>query len=164
MLAMVRMPLVIDNANKIRVTRITELVQIRVYKRIPVARDANMHGDFGEQDVCEFILDRAKLAAGEHGLRAVGKTDIGEVFARDQDPLTSGFSNTPALKSCIMCHQTPGIDSVFTIKNGLRSTERYTEFFRTYDFPVELNYTVVNKTHEFGWGLLQGMLEAQRTR
>src|SRR5262249_54893168 len=75
MVAMVRRALTVDQSAKVRVTPVTELVQLRVYRRIPRDPEANFHGDFGEQDVYEFVLDRAKLFAGEHGLRAVRPKD-----------------------------------------------------------------------------------------
>src|SRR5437016_6684438 len=53
MLAMLRRALAVDRSTKVRVTPVTELVQIRVYRRIPEDRQANRH-DFGEQHVYEF--------------------------------------------------------------------------------------------------------------
>jgi hypothetical protein len=64
------------------------------------------------------------------------------------------------LKSCIQCHQAPGIFSVLSMQRGLR--EANYESFRTYAWDVELNYTVRAKTQRFDWGLLQGLLEAER--
>ena len=40
--------LAVDRAAKVRVTPLTELVQIRVYRRIPDDTRANYRGDFGE--------------------------------------------------------------------------------------------------------------------
>jgi len=80
MVAMVRRALAVDSSGKLRSTPITELVQIRVYRRIPNDQEANFHGDFGEQDVYEFVLDRKRLFAGEPGLRAVGPNDAEEPF------------------------------------------------------------------------------------
>ena len=75
--AMVRLALTVDAAAKVRITPVTELVQIRVYRRIPADPEADLHGDSGEQDAYEFVLDRQKLFAGQHGLRAVGPSHYG---------------------------------------------------------------------------------------
>jgi hypothetical protein len=168
MVAMVRRALTVDRSAKVRVTPVTELVQVRVYRRIP----ANPHapreeGDFGEQDVCEFVLDRAALFAGKHGLRAVGPEEPIESFDRSEgDPFVrpdappASTSRETQLKSCIQCHQAPGIYSVLSMRRGLRQAQR--EIFPTYAWDVELSYTVHAKVTQFNWGLLQGLLEAQR--
>jgi hypothetical protein len=167
MVAMVRRALAVDRAAKVRVTPVTELVQIRVYRRIPEDRDApRNHGDFGEQDVYEFLLDRSALFAGRHGLRAVERDEATAPFERSEgDPLITKDAGSrlvaaTQLKSCIQCHQAPGIFSVLSMQRGLR--EANYESFRTYAWDVELNYTVRAKTQRFDWGLLQGLLEAER--
>lgn len=176
MVAMVRRALAIDRDNKVRPTPITERVQIRVYRRIPENPEANRAGDFGEQDVYEFVLDRAKLFAGEPGLRAVRADEIGEPFARNEgdpfaprgagphrDPFTAqGMVELgPTLKNCIQCHQAPGIRSVLTTNRALAKNPLPSgELFRTYDWNVEVNYTVRAKVRRYEWGLLQGLLEA----
>lgn len=180
MVAMVRRALVVDSSNKVRATPITELVQIRVYRRIPEDPQANMSGDFGEQDVYEFVLDRAKLFAGGHGLRAVAPDETGEPFARNggdpfapkgpgphPDPFTfhDGMGTSalePSLKTCISCHQQPGIRSVLTTRRALaKDPLPYGELFRTYDWDVEMKYTIHAKVRQYNWGLLQGLLEAE---
>lgn len=166
MVAMVRRPLTVDAAAKVRVTPLTELVQIRVYRRIPADPEAHYREDFGEQDVYEFVLDRAELFAGRDGLRAVGPADPAEpFFSRNEmrqpfeggrTPLTPGM---PQLRTCIECHQAPGVYSVLSVERGLRRTNA--RVFSTYDWDVELSYTVRAKVRQYDWGLLQGKLEAR---
>ena len=161
---MVRRALTVDRAAKVRVTPVTELVQIRVYRRIPKDSEAHTRGDVGEQDVYEFLLDRPQLFAGQHGLRALGPDDPAEPFFdrsemrdpfdRIRSPLTPGG---PQLKTCIECHRAPGIYSVLSMERGLRRTGA--ELFRAYDWDVEMSYTVGAKIKQRGWGLLQGKLE-----
>jgi hypothetical protein len=168
MVAMVRRPMVIDSSRKLRVTPITELVQVRVYRRIPKNPTANFQGDFGEQDVYEFILNRAKLFAGEAGLDAAGPEDESEPrfgrsemsspFGRSPTPLTFGMKQ---LKTCIQCHQGPGIYSMLSMERGLRAEPSAgRELFRTYAWDVELSYSVKAKVEQYNWGMLHGMLEA----
>jgi hypothetical protein len=166
MVAMVRRALTVDRSAKVRVTPVTELVQIRVYRRIPKDPEANFHGDFGEQDVYEFLLDRPKLFAGEHGLRAVGPDDPAEPFfdrSEARDPFERSRASLtpggPQLKTCIECHPAPGIYSVLSMQRGLRRADA--EGFRTHGWDVEMGYTVDAKVKQFGWGLLQGNLEAK---
>lgn len=166
MVAMVRRALTVDRSAKVRVTPVTELVQIRVYRRIPGNPEANFHGDLGEQDVYEFVLDRPKLLAVQPGLRAVGPGDPAEPFfdrgeARDsferiRAPLAPAG---PQLKTCIECHPAPGVYSVLSMQRGLRRADA--DGFRTYDWDAEMSYTVGAKVKQFGWGLLQGKLEAK---
>lgn len=166
MVAMVRRALAVDRSAKVRVTPVTELVQIRVYRRIPADPEANSHVDFGEQDVYEFLLDRATLFAGQHGLRAVVPDDPAEpFFVRSEGanpfeptrrPLTPMM---PQLKTCIHCHRAPGVHSVLSMQRGLRSPD--TEVFRFHTWDREMGYAVKSKVEQFNWGLLQGKLEAR---
>jgi hypothetical protein len=151
-------------------------VQIRVYRRIPDDPKANFHGDFGEQDVCEFVLDRAKLFAGEHGLHTVEIGDPPEPFERDGDdaftrrdtdpdannPLSIHGMNITALKSCLSCHQTPGIYSVNSIQRRLQHDSDGEEPFVSYSWESEMHHTQVPKVRRYDWGMLQGTIEAQR--
>jgi hypothetical protein len=172
MVAMVRRALTVDQSAKVRVTPVTELVQIRVYRRIPKDPEANLnHGDFGEQDVYEFVLDRTKLFAGQPGLRAVGPEEPAEEFGRRavDDPFEEGPRRhrarelkMPQMKTCISCHQEPGVYSVLSMERGLRASPKgRREIFRTYAWDVEMSYTVKAKVEQFNWGLLQGKLEAK---
>lgn len=168
MVAMVRRALAVDRSTKVRPTPLTELVQIRVYRRIPRDPAANLHGDSGEQDAYEFVLDRGELFAGRHGLRAVGpkepaeplfgRTEMSDPFERGRPPLTPEM---PQLKTCIQCHQMPGVYSLLSLERGLRKEPRNAgrEMFRTYAWDVEMSYTVKAKVEQYNWGLLQGKLE-----
>ena len=168
MVAMVRRALAVDSAAKVRVTPLTEQVQIRVFRRIPENPAAFLHGDSGEQDMVEFLLDRQKLIAGEHGLRAVHPDDPAEPhfersehsgpFDGDRRPLTPEM---PQLKTCIECHPQPGVYSLLTMERALRANPGASELFRTYAWDVELDHTVKAKTDQFNWGLLQGLLEGK---
>jgi hypothetical protein len=175
MVAMVRRPLAVDTAAKVRVTPVTELVQIRVYRKIPVPPEPLQHyrAAAGEQDVYEFVLDRPKFFAGQSGLRSVGPEEPEEPFVRDDsdpferkpqprvDPDTGARPPvvTRQLRSCIDCHQGPGIYSVNSMQRGLKKSGG--ETFRTYVFDVEMKYTLYAKVARYDWGLLQGKLETK---
>ena len=167
MVAMVRRALAVDRGGKLRVTPVTELVQIRVYRRIAKERLANMQGDFGEQDVYEFVLDRESFLGGKHGLRAVRADEAAEPFARDEgDPFAPGAERERVvaptqLKTCIQCHQAPGVYSVLSMREVLAGDQTRQRRFRTYEWDVEVGYTSHAKSRQFDWGLLRGMLEAR---
>jgi hypothetical protein len=167
MVAMVRRALAVDRSAKVRLTPVTELVQIRVYRQIP--EDARGGPRPEEQDVYEFVLDRGMLFAGKDGLRAIGPDDPEEPFERREgdDPFEERGprrhrANLPSghqLQTCIQCHNRPGVHSVLSMQRGLR--EQHAEIFRTYAWDVEMDYTVTAKVKRFNWGLLQGILEAK---
>ena len=111
--ALVRRAIVIGVSGRMQPAPITELVQIRIYRRIPEDPRANFHGDRGEQDVYEFVLDREKLFAGQHGLRAVTQDEpVVSFFRNEGDPFVAksrkrlGIGETQ-MQSCIQCHQAP---------------------------------------------------------
>jgi hypothetical protein len=112
----------------------------------------------------EFVLDRADLFAGGDGLRAVTPDEPAEPpfdrregddpFSRSAPPFAPDM---PQLRTCIECHQAPGVYSVLSLQRGLRRGEHAR--FRTYAWDVELDHTVRAKVKQFAWGLLQGKLE-----
>lgn len=166
MVAMIRRAMAIDQSWKLYVTPVTELVQIRVYRRISNDSRANLGGDFGAQDVYEFILDRSKLFSGSHGLRPVKPGVPAHSFRRSTSdpfdltrPSTSGTKAETQLQSCIQCHQAPGIHSVLSMQRGLNAKGQGN--FTTYRWDVEMNFSIRAKASRFDWGLLQGMLEVQ---
>jgi hypothetical protein len=171
MLAMVRRAVTVATTNQPRVTPVAELVQIRVYRRIPDDPRANFHGDFGEQDVYEFALDRAKFFAGEPGLRPVGAAEQMESFERNIDPFEHGEPTMAflaglkmtTLQTCTQCHQAPGIYSVLSVARRLQADPKdESNRFENLDWNVEMEQTLVPKVQQFDWGLLQGMLDAER--
>ncbi|MCH7729126.1 MAG: hypothetical protein IH991_21990, partial [Planctomycetes bacterium] len=119
-------------------------------------------------DVYEFVLDRSKLFAGKHGLRPVGPDEPAQSFFRHEgfNPFDQKNGRTviprakTQLKSCIQCHQSPGIYSVTSMQRGLKNYDDGN--FKTYDWRVDLSYIVGSKVERYDWGLLQGMLEATR--
>ena len=169
MTAMVRRALTVDWGAKVRATPITELVQIRVYRQVPKNPEARIEGSPGEQDVYEFVLDRDRFFAGEHGLRAVGPEEPAEPFferSGDRDPFEQGrvpiSPSMPQLKTCIECHSAPGIYSILSMVRGLQGNPRIRgEVFRTFAWDIEMDYTIRAKTEQFSWGLLKGKLEGK---
>ena len=74
-------------------------------------------------------------------------------------PATPLAPNMPELKTCIGCHTPPGVYSVVSMQRALGTPDH--QLFRTYDWDVEMNYTVGAKVKQFDWGLLEGKLEVK---
>ena len=166
MVAMVRRALIVDDQSKIRVSPLTESVQIRIYRTISKNPNAaKEEGNPGIQDVCEFMLNRSELFAGKHGLRPLGPQDrpvgFGPFRQHYTDPLVTMVHSMPALGSCTSCHQQPGIYSVESIARGF-SSHAHNFGAKVYDFNVNASYMVKWKYRQFNWGLLQGLLEGQK--
>lgn len=165
MVALVRRALTIDRGHKIRVTPLTENVQIRVYREIeprpPVPELLPATPVLPPQVACEFLLHRPALFAGESGLRAVAPDDPFESFERiHSDPFTGNHDRSAPgrqLVSCGHCHSDAGIASVTSLQRALKLARHVN--FRTYDWDVELSYSVKAKAKQYDWGLLQGLLE-----
>ena len=164
MAALVRRAIVIEESGRMQPAPITELVQIRVYRRIPEDPRANIGGDRGEQDVYEFVLNREKLFAGQHGLRAVTPDEPSVSFFRNEgDPFVAksrkrlGIGETQ-MQSCTQCHQAPGVYSMRSMQGSLHRD--VSEAYRTYSWNVDHTGPVLSKARRFDWGLLQGLLEA----
>ena len=161
MVAMIRRPLTVTRANTLSITPLTELVQIRVYQQIPPDRPTI--AELGQQAVQEFVLDRSELFSSRAGLHPLEPNSPPDSFDRDNDPfIPKSLAQQPLaatqLKTCIACHQAPGVYSMLSMERGLR-----TQFpdFRPFAWDVEVNLTVRAKVREYSWGLLQGQLEAR---
>jgi hypothetical protein len=131
----------------------------------PEAHDAK---DNGEQDVYEFVLDRAALFAGKHGLRPVGPDEPAELpFERGEmnDPFerkSSVAPDMPQMKTCFQCHSAPGVYSMLSMTRAFRDNPKANaELFRTRSWEVEMKIAVSAKTARFDWGLLKGKLEVK---
>jgi hypothetical protein len=150
--ALVRVMLLADDRGTLRPTPVTEGVQLRVF---PKGK---------EQRFFEFTLDRAGLASGRAGLRAVGRDEI-DYFGG----LDNGHSQIdrlgpeelpkmrPALATCIGCHNAPKLEAINTF--GFGRTDGY-QGGTTTDMATQVRHTVNLKVKSYSWGLLLGLREA----
>lgn len=143
--ALVRRMLLIDNQGRIRLTPITETVQIR--------------GDVAEQ---EFKLNRKDFLEGkiQQSIRRVTGDDNErpEILFMGHN---AGDHPEPILKSCFHCHQGRDLNSHTQIFSGgvgpMRTRPRLTD--STLD--DEVAKCIRRKHDQFMWGKLQGLWEAQ---
>src|SRR5277367_1564786 len=129
--ALVRRMVLPDRDGILRVTKVTESVQIRHYTRIPIVdrgmtRDVNLAAHF--QDPSEIELSRALLFSGQHsGLRGVTATDepflvfpaMADGFDQFEDKRMRTGKVSP-FPMCTSCHLGPGIESMmsFSTRGG----------------------------------------------
>jgi hypothetical protein len=143
--ALVRRMLLIDNQGRIRLTPITETVQIR--------------GDVAEQ---EFKLNRKDFLEGKiqqsiHCVTA-DHTERPEILFMGYN---AGNGRAPILKSCFHCHQGSDLNShtqIFSARAGpMRARPRLID--STVD--DEVAKCIRWKSNQFMWGKLQGLWEGQ---
>jgi hypothetical protein len=165
MVALLRRMAVIDASGEIRVTPLTQTLQIRVYRQV----GSKVTDHENSQAAIKFRLSRSRLFAKENGgLEPIDWNEplgISLLQRRDtyeHEPVQSSIKTT--MQSCIACHSCGGatIHSIFTYKqddwvpaarlmaaNRLRLTVT--------DPVTESKRTVSWKTGRYEWGLLKGL-------
>jgi hypothetical protein len=157
--ALLRRMMLIDDTATLRMTPLTEMVQIRVYQ------------DLKAPNMVEFSLARKELLAGHSGLHptesdTVSLFDLGALGISPSgasDPLERREKAPPeitpvVMKSCIHCHAGPGI-------YGFQSM-----FVEHFDEPPLIPHhmegqvsSTIDRVHKsYAWGLLQGLWETLR--
>jgi hypothetical protein len=174
--ALVRQMLLVTKEGSLAATPLTESVQFRVYRAIGSVKPRSRRpADPGDQDFYELTLSRALLFAGKSGgLRPVRQDDQDfhtqfQVHAFDELELQNNvpFENRMGhpLRSCIGCHDRPGIHSFLSYTG--------TDFPRGLNLPyldVENGpdwqgwVSAYRKREHYSWGLLQGSWQDQPKR
>jgi hypothetical protein len=176
--ALVRQMLLIDREGNLATTRVTESVQLRVFRMIDGAHpDKRRPGGPEPQDFYEFTRSRALLFAGKTGgLRPVGPNDrdfrtqllvlpTDEFEWEGNIPFGEGRMGQP-LRSCLGCHDRPGIYSFTSYTGGNYPRGRfYLPTLNEGQSPDEQGHlTALRKREQYSWGLLQGLWEDQPRR
>jgi hypothetical protein len=143
--ALVRRMLLIDNQGRIRLTPITETVQIR--------------GDVAEQ---EFKLSRKDLLEGKiqqsiHGVTNDDNERPEILFMG----YPAGQHPAPILKSCFHCHQGSDLNSHTQIFSGRAGPMRTRPRLIDSILDEEVAKCIRWKSNQFMWGKLQGLWEGQ---
>lgn len=174
--ALVRQMLLIDREGKIVITHVTESVQLRVIRAIPDVRERDRPRDASSaQDFYEFTRGRAQLFAGQSGgLRAVERDErdfrtqllvhlSDEFESSGKSDGTTPFSRRlgQPMRSCLGCHDRPGIYSFNSYVGGNYPRGRYylPVLHSNDDANMEGQLTAMRKREQYSWGLLQGLWE-----
>ena len=169
--ALVRQMLLIDKAGGIAATRITESVQLRVFRTVPKLmpeRDRERDAP-PEQDFYEFTRSRAMLFAGKTGgLRPLGPNDkdfktqllvlpTDEFELHDNAPFERRM--TQPTRSCLGCHDRPGIYAFPTYTGGTYPRgHNYLPDLQENNSPDnQAQLSGMRKREQYSWGLLQGL-------
>jgi hypothetical protein len=156
--ALLRRMILIDSAGNLRLTPVTEMVQIRVYR------------DLKAPDMVELALARKELLAGRGGLHAtspdaVSLFDLGAMGISPQgnaDPLERQSDRPPAItpvvmKSCIHCHAGPGIYGFQSMFVGHFDEPPLT----AHHLEGQVSSAIDHARQTYAWGLLQGLWETK---
>jgi hypothetical protein len=160
-IALARKMLLVDNTGQIVPTKITEMVQLRMFVSDAVEHDVRNFSR--DQEFFEFRMSRRLLLAGSSGgLRAVAPDETGFItFSAMGMDIFEGRSFTGpgrvVLDGCRNCHAEPNIHSV-------RSVVR---LLKPYAY---IDYRIAGEQFEFGadlkarrpdWALLQQLWQLQ---
>jgi hypothetical protein len=164
--ALVRQMLVMDRDGTITPTRVTENVQLRVF-RGKNERDGDRvpRGDTPlEQEFYEFTRSRALLFANKNGgLRPLSPADRDfrtQLLVHGHDEIEAGDAAfSPVLAGCIGCHDRPGIYAFRSYTGGTYPRGRYhlPDLQEGRDAEAQAGMSAVLKREQYSWGLLQGM-------
>ncbi len=148
--ALLRQMILPDDRGELRLTPITESLQLRVYVTDP--KEVKCCDDIG-QKVFAFRLDAAELLQGKTGL----------VRAKfDELPVTLAFEKPSLLvahMSCQGCHGEAGVRSFLTYTHRL-GPPRHTPWFEPGLPQTQDRHTLEWKQRQYSWGLLRGMIWA----
>jgi hypothetical protein len=171
-LALVRQMMLIDDQSNLASTRLTESVQIRVYRvileRRPPDRGFSDEEVRQSQDVFTFKLSRTKLFAGEAGgLRQVtqDEKEFPIFMSHGLDPFEEpSLERSPerymgtVLASCANCHSGPGVRSFLSYSQFRFEIPRPPELIESNS--VSVGESVHWKQKQYNWGLLQGLWQS----
>jgi hypothetical protein len=178
--ALVRQMLLVDREGRLAVTRVTENVQLRVFREVPrlTAEGVGRRETPSGQEFYEFTRSRELLFAGKTGgLRSLGPNDrdfhtqllilpADEFEAKDNQPLPKGESpfervQARTLQSCVGCHDRPGIHSFRSYTGGDYPRGEYylPDLSETRDADAQGQLSGLRKRAQYDWGLLQGLWE-----
>jgi hypothetical protein len=168
--ALVRRAVLIDTEGQLVPSRLTESVQLRVYRGIDRSR-----GAVSKQSVMEFDFSRPALFAGTAGgLQAVHEKDkdfsvflvIGIdpfEFQLSANPRPPDPEGGPALRRCMSCHDGAGIFSVLSHSQLFSGKTLRPPSYRQSDAESIEESTASWKNDQFSLGLLRGLWQRETT-
>ena len=168
MLALVRRMLVVDDELRPVSTRITQKVQLRLYRQVPPTPPSNRAEFAATQSLYEWVLRRADLLAAQPaGLVAIraGEHEFQRTAGAQAEPSRDELAGPVVLSTCGRCHSGIGIFSVNSytqfLSGGVRDAPQLAPAANT---NYQISATIEWKKGQFDWGLLEGLLERADSR
>lgn len=156
--ALVRQMMTIDTSGQLRPTRLTQMVQLRVYRSIG-QRDQSSNEHENSQAFFEFSLSPQKLFAGTTGgLRPVERDhrDFVQFQSHTYDQLS--HPQTVVMKHCSACHNAPGIFSLHSYTHAFGPQSNRPVLLEASHIDDQIQLTQHFKHQQYNWGLLEGLL------
>jgi cytochrome c553 len=171
MVALLRRMVVIDEQLELVPTPITQALQLRVYRNVGDREHPYTAANFTtQQSVHDFVMRRRDLLEWRAGgLHAVTRDE--REFRRATWPGVDALAKTRkqreghvVLSTCARCHGSDGIFSVHSYTRMLSGPQRDPEpqLLPADDPDYQRAAAVEWKKQQFDWGLLRGLLAAQR--
>jgi hypothetical protein len=148
--ALLRQMILPNDRGELRITPITESLQLRVYVTNP--KEVKCCDDIG-QHLFAFRLDAAELLQGKAGLVRAHFDELPATLAFEKPSLL--VANT----ACQGCHGEAGVRSFLTYTHRL-GPPRHTPWFEPGLPQNEDRDTLEWKQRQYSWGLLRGMIWA----
>jgi hypothetical protein len=168
--ALVRQMLVVDSEGRITNTRVTESVQLRVFRTISKwTPEEDRRDKPADQAFHEFTRSRALLFADKTGgLRPLTLDDRDFrtqflVHPHDELEPRDGVAPDPrmaqTMRGCLGCHDRPGIHAFRTYTGGDFPRGRFhlPSLAENRDAGSQAELTAMRKRDQYSWGLLQGL-------
>jgi hypothetical protein len=168
--ALVRQMLVVDSEGRIANTRVTESVQLRVFRAIAKwTPEEDRRDKPADQAFYEFTRGRALLFASKTGgLQPLTLDDRDfrtQFLVHPYDELESrdGVAPDPrmarTMRGCLGCHDRPGIHAFRTYTGGDFPRGRFylPSLDENRDAGSQAELTAMRKRDQYSWGLLQGL-------
>jgi hypothetical protein len=173
--ALVRQMLLIDNEGQIVSTRMTESVQLRVFRVIPALKAERESSR--DQDFYEFTRSRSLLFANNTGgLRPLTSNDKDfhtQLLVHPYDEFELPPNDAPfdhrllqTRQGCLGCHDRPGIYGFRSYTGGAFPRGQYylPDLQANDDAESEGVLSAKQKREQYSWGLLQGLWEDRPRR
>jgi hypothetical protein len=162
MIALVRQMVLIDDKLQLRSSRITQSIQLRVFRSIGEGFILSEPEQAKAQAFFELNMRRGELLAGKAGgLHAVAKDDVEyqlfPIGGGNNETRESHLRGSAGMKACVTCHSANGIFSVRTYARGTNP-----QLFPAPHSDHSTEHSLSRKRERFDWGVLRGMLEAEQ--
>jgi hypothetical protein len=163
--ALVRRMMVVDEKMDPVLTPITQKVQFRVYRKQDAAEREAPRAFDQAQSIYEFVMRRKELIAGVRGglhLVTHGEKEYQALLVPMRRGGAEYFAGPVVLQTCKTCHSG---ENIFSVRSYLGENDSNNPQLLPADRPDYQGMATASwKKMQFNWGVLKGILAAQRSR